>query len=164
MLWSMYLFILTARAVTSEYLDISNFYLALCSPLFVISPCPVRALCSTPLALWHNCLFRPCWVGCPVLKGILFCSCSQVSVSLRDFKGFIWVEDMWVCVWRGPCEYISWSDQLPPNIKATQAQREAGLQVIYKNIFQYMCTQIAKVLNTNAGIAGCWCYSQEVII
>lgn len=69
-----------------------------------------------------------------------------------------------VCVWRGPCEYISWSDQLPPNIKATQAQREAGLQVIYKNIFQYMCTQIAKVLNTNAGIAGCWCYSQEVII
>lgn len=80
------------------YIHMLRFYLALCTPLFVTSPCPVPALCST--ALLSDCLFRPCWVGCPVLKGILFCSCSRVSVSTLDFKGFVWVGDMGVCVAR----------------------------------------------------------------
>lgn len=35
-------------------------------------------------------------MGCPVLKGILFCSCPGVSVSLPHVKGFVWVGDMGV--------------------------------------------------------------------
>lgn len=40
-----------------------------------------------PSELWQKCLFRPCWVECPVLKGILFCSCSWVSVLSFRFQG-----------------------------------------------------------------------------
>lgn len=89
--------------------------------------CHFSLLCARsvlhPSALWQKCLFRPCWVECPVLKGILFCSCSRVSVSLPDFKGFVWVGDMGVCAWVRAktdlaCVYILWSDQpLPSTLK-----------------------------------------------
>lgn len=37
-----------------------------------------------PSALWQNCLFRPCWVERPVLKGILFWSWSHMLLSFTD--------------------------------------------------------------------------------
>lgn len=63
-----------------------------------LSSVPVRsALSAPPLASAprprQNCLFRPRWVGCPVLKGILFCSCSLSVCFSSRFPG--------ICLGRG---------------------------------------------------------------
>lgn len=52
-----------------------------------------------PSAFWQNCLFRPCWVECPVLKGILLWSWSHMLLSFTE--EFIWIGVIWTC---GTCK------------------------------------------------------------
>lgn len=115
-----------------------------------------------PSALWQSCLFRPCRVGCPVLKGILFCSraapAAPECLFLFQISRDLFELGMWVCVRLIlPCEYSVSNAAINDYqiIKVTrEAEREAVLRVRYKhtNIYQYMHSQKATVLNTEPGI------------